>query len=199
MQGGGATSLGDYIAALQALHPTGAVWPREADAALSRVIAGLAAPIYRVRERGRALLADSFPATAYELLPEWEASVGLPDSCSGLAPTLQGRRRQVVARLTGLGGQSVPYFTAQAAALGYPVTIREYRPARMGVMRLGERMQDEAWAHAWAVMTSSTHAVEFRLGSSGFGERFRSFGAADLECRLRALAPAHTVLIFQYS
>jgi uncharacterized protein YmfQ (DUF2313 family) len=199
MAGSQDKTVADHAAALQALLPTGAVWPRETDAGLTKVVWGVAAIVARARTRALALMVDAFPATSYELLPEWEATLGLPDPCAGAAPTLQLRRAQVVARLTAQGGQSAGYYVAQAAALGYTITIREYAPARMGVMRLGDRMRDAQWAHVWAIQAPQTTVTSFRLGMSGMGERFRSWGNDVLECQMRSLAPAHTTLLFQYS
>lgn len=72
----------DYQAALQALLPHGRVWPREPDAVQSRVAAGLAQTAARLHARANYLLRDAFPLTPLELLPEWEATLGLPDECS---------------------------------------------------------------------------------------------------------------------
>ncbi|WP_197520275.1 putative phage tail protein, partial [Paraburkholderia tropica] len=52
----------------------------------------------RSTSRANYLLIDSFPPTAYELLPEWESTLGLPDPCAGEAPTIPQRQAQVLAR-----------------------------------------------------------------------------------------------------
>lgn len=185
----------EHTAALQALLPSGPVWRGSVLRLVSR---GLVTPLARLRARAGALLADAFPATAYELLPEWEATLGLPDPCAGDSPTLQQRRSQVVARLTSRGGQSVPYMVERARLLGYQVTVREYAPARLGVMRMGDRLQGTEWAHAWAIRAPATTVIPFRFGLSGVGERFRTWGNEVLECELRSVCPAHTILLFQY-
>jgi uncharacterized protein YmfQ (DUF2313 family) len=188
----------EFQTALQALLPPGVVWPRETGSALGQILQGVAVTAARLRARADALLVDAFPATAYELLPEWEAALGLPDPCAGPAPSLQQRRGQVVARLTARGGQTPAYFIERAAQLGYTVSIRQYAPSRLGTMRMGDRMRHAAWAHAWAIRAPSTTVRPFRMGQSGLGERFRSWGNAVLECELRSVAPAHTIPLFQY-
>ena len=192
-------SVADYRAALLALLPRGVIWRRDAGSDQGRVAEGLAAGAARLHARAVALLTDAFPATAYEQLPDWEETLGLPDPCAGVAPGLQQRRAQVAARLTAQGGQSVAYFIGQAARLGYAVQIREYAPSRFGSMRMGQRMQGPDWAHVWAVRAPLETITSFRFGQSGMGEHFRSWGNAVLECELRAIAPAHTILHFQYS
>jgi len=99
----------DMTAAVQALMPQGVVSPRQEGTDQWKVLSGIAATANRLQARARALRVDSFPSTAFQLLPEREAALGLPDPCAGAAPTLQARRAQVTARLAGEGGQSVPF------------------------------------------------------------------------------------------
>lgn len=189
----------DMTVAVQALMPQGVVWPRQEGTDQWKVLSGIAATANRLRARARALLVDAFPPTAFHLLPEWEATLGLPDPCAGAAPTLQARRAQVTARLAGEGGQSVPFLIAHAATLGYAITIREFAPSRLGHMRLGDRMQGPPWAHALAIEAPPESPVVFRLSQSLLGERFRTWGNAVLECEIRAVAPGHAAVFFTYS
>jgi len=188
----------DMTAAAQALMPQGVVWPRQEGTDQWKVLSGIARTANRLRARARALLIDAFPSTALQSLSEWEATLGLPDPCAGTAPSLQARRAQVTARLAGEGGQSVPFLISHAARLGYEITIREFAPSRLGHMRLGDRMQNAAWAHAFAVEAPPESPVVFRLGQSLLGERFRSWGNEVLECEIRAVAPGHAAVIFTY-
>jgi uncharacterized protein YmfQ (DUF2313 family) len=103
-------SAADYAAALSALLPSGRVWPKDSGSTLSALVGGLAQTPARLHVRSLDLLRESFPPTVAEMLPEWESALGLPDPCVGALPTVQQRRAQVVARFSGRGGQSVPYF-----------------------------------------------------------------------------------------
>lgn len=85
-------SSADYLAALQALLPRGRVWPRESDATQTKALSGLAGVYERQNARSNNLLSDAFPITAYELLPEWESTLALPDPILGRDTTIQGRR-----------------------------------------------------------------------------------------------------------
>jgi len=191
-------TAGRLLALFQSLLPRGPVWPREDGTAQARALAGLMPTYERLASRDANLLMDAFPTSTFELLAEWEASLGLPDPCAGDTPTLVQRRAQVVARLISRGGQSVPYFIARAAALGFTVTVREYAPSRFGQMRFGDRMQSVEWAHVWAIRAPKVTATPFRFGQGLMGERFLTFGNAVLECELQAVKPAHTTLLFQY-
>jgi uncharacterized protein YmfQ (DUF2313 family) len=188
----------DFLAALQTLMPRGRVWPREGDAGMTQALSGLS-PVYeRHTNRANQLLVDAFPLTTYELLPEWESALGLPDPCAGVGPTLQVRRAQVVARFAGQGGQSVPYIIQYAKNLGYDIEITQYKPARAGMLRAGDPCCGEEWAFAWRVNTPLNTSHDFRAGQSSAGEPLSTIGNTVLECELEAIAPAHTTVFFEY-
>lgn len=189
-------SAAEYLRALQSLMPRGRIWPRDPDATQTKVLGSLTPTYARHNIRCAQLLVDAFPLTTYELLPEWEETLGLPDPCAGEAPTVAARRAQVVARLKAQGGQSVAYYIAFAAALGYTITITEYVPARAGVLRAGQPLNGTDWAHAWSV-SSPTYTITYaKAGVLAAGEPLAFWGNTVLTCELAAVKPAHTVLIF---
>lgn len=192
-------STDDYLAALQALLPRGRVWPRDPDATQTKALSGLTQSYARNNLRAGQLLVDAFPATTFQLLPEWESTLGLPDPCAGASPTTQGRRTQVIARFTGIGGQSAAYMIAFAKSLGYTITITQYAPARVGQSRVGQPLCGAPWAHAWRVNSSLNTVVRSRVGTSAVGEPLASWSNAVLECELKAIAPAHSTVFFAYS
>lgn len=189
----------DYLAGLKALFPRGRIWPKDPDAVQSTVLSGLSPTLERLNSRANYLLIDAFPETTDELLPEWEESLGLPDPCAGVSPTVQQRRAQVVARLTDSGGQSAPYFVNFAATLGYTVTITNYTTARIGRSRCGDPLNGAAWAHAWAVNAPLNTVTKAEIGVASAGEPLASWGNTVLECEIKPRAPAHSVLLFQYN
>ena len=189
----------DYLSALQALMPRGRVWPRDSDATQTKALSGLTPTCARQNIAANNLLVDAFPSSTFQLLPEWEETLGLPDPCAGSSPTVQGRRSQVVTRFTGIGGQSVAYMTAFALTLGYSITISQFVPARSGLLRAGQPLNGSAWAHAWRVTAPLNTTFAFRAGLSTAGEPLTTIGNTVLECELRAIAPAHTTVFFVYS
>lgn len=191
-------SASDFAGAIHALMPRGLVWPRDPTAVQAQVIAGLAPTWQRHTASNNQLLVDAFPATAVELLPEWESTLGLPDPCAGEAPTLQGRQQQVVARLTNSGGQSIPYFIGYARALGYTVTVTEFTPFRIGQQRMGSQLGTQDWAFTWQINSALNTVTYFSVGSSYVGQALASWSNAVLQCELTAIKPAHTYLNFAY-
>lgn len=189
----------DFLRALQALMPRGRAWPREPDAVMTQVLTGLVQAYARHTARSNYLLVDAFPATAVELLPEWEATLGLPDPCAGPAPTVAARQAQVVARLTNSGGQSSQYFIEYAARLGYTITITEFAPARVGVSRVGQPLNGRDWAFAWQINAPLNTITRSRAGIARAGEPLAAWGNAVLECEIQEIVPAHTIPIFAYS
>ena len=123
---------------LQALLPQGRIWPRDAEATLSKLLATWALELARVDARADDLMDEVDPSTTLELLSDFERVCGLPDKCSFGDETLEQRRGEVLAKLTSRGGQTPAYFIGLAAQLGYTVEIEEFRPFRAG-SRAGER------------------------------------------------------------
>ena len=189
----------DFLAALQALLPRGYVWPRDPDATLTNALSGLAPSYQRQTARANNLLVDAYPKTTVELLPEWESTLGLPDPCAGISPTIQARRAQVVARLTAIGGQSAAYMQSFAAALGYSVTVSNFAPFRMGQSSMWQQLGDQSWFFTFAINDYTNTITPFQMGQSACGEPLSYWGNSVLECEIKEIAPAHTVPQFIYS
>ncbi len=192
-------SSADFLRAMQALMPRGRVWPKDQDAVQTQVLSGISQSFARHTERSNYLLVDAFPGTSVELLPEWEATLGLPDPCAGPAPTVASRQAQVVARLAGGGGQSTQFFIRYAELLGYTITITEFAPARVGVSRVGLPLNGVDWAFAWKINAPLETVAQSRVGTARAGEPLASWGNAVLECELLSRVPAHTIPIFAYT
>jgi uncharacterized protein YmfQ (DUF2313 family) len=192
-------SAADFVSAFQALAPRGRVWPRDADAVQTALLKGLAPTYEREVEAGNGLLVDAFPASTNQLLPEWEASLGLPDPCAGPGATPEDRRNQVVARFANSGGQSVAFFIAYAAALGYPITITQYASSRFGSYRFGQTRYGVLWDFFWQVNADLFDVGFATFGLSRFGDLFASWGHLVLECEFNTIKPAHTVVAFAYT
>ncbi len=188
----------DYQVAFKNILPSGDAWPDDINAVTNLTLAGLQ-PVYeRTTARANDLLREVVPSSTLELLPEWEATYGLPDPCAGLSPTIEARRAQVVARAGATGGQDIPYLIRFAANLGYPITITQFTPSRFP-FRLGQPFGGEAWAHAWQVNALTFTIERFTLGTSSLGEPFASWGNSVLQCEMQRIAPAHTIVNFFYS
>lgn len=189
----------DFTQSLLGLMPRGLVWNPDIQGVQAETLALCAPTIQRVWNRATNLLVDAFPSTTYELLAEWENTLGLPDSCTGQLPTIQQRVQAVVAKLLAGGGQSVAYFISIAATLGLTISIQQYAPSRVGVMKMGDPLMGEAWAFHWQVTVFGQQTTYyFRMGQSVMGEALQTWATTPIECMFRKLMPAHTTVSFEY-
>lgn len=178
-----------YARQLKRLLPSGRVWNLEAESNTSKLLLGLAEELVRVDVRGLALIEESDPRTANETLAEWERMLGLPDEdIIEIPSTVEARRQAIITKLLQTGGQSRAYYISLAAAAGYVVDIYDgYGDElfRVNRQRMGDRLYGVAWAHTWVV------TVQPPLGSALTHD--------ELERIIRRVAPAHTVVIFEYA
>jgi uncharacterized protein YmfQ (DUF2313 family) len=180
-------SAGAYARQLKALLPPGRLWLLENDSVLSEAMLALGGELQRVSERGIALIEESDPRTATETLADWERMLGLPDECVTAIPaTPAARRLAITQKMIKQGGQTPAYYIALAAACGYTATIDEtygQLVLRSGFL-CGSRCYEEDWAHVWRMDISDTAPT--------------ALTNAELECIISRVAPAHTIVLFNY-
>ena len=181
------------------LGPTGDLWPTEPDAVQQQAYLALAGTFARLQARANYLVTDAFPSTTVELLPEWESTLGLPDPCAGPDATIAQRQAHVVARLTQSNGPSIPSLTAFAAALGYTITITETQPALADHACADDPDNDPEAAHVWQVNAAGVVTTDALADEAYADDPLETYGNAVLECEMRRLAPAHTIVVFAYS
>ena len=173
-------AVADYAAAARALMPRGLAWPMDPDTEQSRTLLAIAAMFERSDGYANALLKGALPGEPTPLLPEWEATLGLPDPCAGENPTLEQRLNQVRGRFVGAGGQSRQRFIDFAAALGFTIRITNYAPFRAGLSTIGNPLASDEWSFVWGVtIVETTGALPVDA----------------LICELEAIKPAETTLI----
>lgn len=191
----------DYVAMLRQLLPPGPAWDPELEPEIDAVLQGLAPEFARIDARTNDLLNEMDPATMREMLPDFEAAMDLPDECLGTEQTFDARRKAVIRRLIGNGGQNAEFFIGIAAELGYPnATVTEYRAPRFGRSRFGVA-HFGTWAAQffWVLNLGERLSGGARFGVAHFGERFGSNPNNGIECLVQRWMPAHTVVDFIYS
>lgn len=189
----------DYTKAMQNLMPTGIAWPRDSNSAQYALLTALAKSFQASDERSQALIEGAFPATALDLITEWEETLGLPDECSvSEQDSIAVRRNAIISKLIGAGGQSKTYFIRYFEALGYKITITEYRQARAGWSVAGDAINGEYWPFVWLVTAPDATYVQAKAGKSYAGDPLRSGGNKALDCTLRKISPPHTVYMLEF-
>ena len=169
-----------YLHQAQQLLPRGYAWrkAREIGSMISKLLARLVPTFARLDARVLQLLVEGRPRTSVEALPEWEAEFGLPDTCNGIAATTGARQAAVWQKQTAVGGQSIAYYTAQAAKLGYTIEIAEFQ-AFTTMSTVDQPLYDDNWAFYWQVTV---------LEDAGTG--------LNLQCVLNRDKPSHTTVFF---
>ena len=189
-----------YVDMLAQLLPPGVAWRSEDGTTMRKLLEAMADELVRVDERADDLIDEADPRTTVELLADWERIAGLPDSClATVDQTLQERRAALVSKLTARGGQSAQFFIDLAAALGYTITITEFRPFRVGINAVGDALTNDEWIFTWRVNAPDTTENPFRVGRSTVGEPLSTWGNERLECVINRAKPAHTHVQFAYS
>lgn len=189
----------DYLAQLQALLPQGFAWPRQADAALTKLLLAWADELARIDGRAADLIEEADPRTTAELLVDWERVAGLPDPCvaalAGTQATMQ-RRATLVAKLTTIGGQSAAYYIALAARLGYTITITEHKTFTVR-SKVNDPLNDLPWRFVFTVNAPLDTVRRFTVRSA-VTDPLAAWGNELLECVISRLKPAHTHVLFAY-
>lgn len=188
----------EYQAQLLSLLPQGLPWPREPDTVLGRLLGAWAHELARVDARGADLLEESDPAAALALLGEWERAYGLPGACAAEEALIEARRAVLVGQITAQRAQTPAYFAALAAAFGVSARVVEYR-AHTVEDDVEAPLQALEWAHAWALVSPALGAVVDRSVEDGVEMPLAAWPTnAVLECVIRRLSPAGTVVLFIY-
>jgi uncharacterized protein YmfQ (DUF2313 family) len=177
-------TVSDFLAQFLLLMPRGRAWAQSPSSVFVQCMKALMPTYVRQSRSSAGLLVDGFPATAVNLLPQWQASVGLPNACTPLDATIAQQQAQVVQQFVGATGQTVAYYIAVAALYGYSITIVELAPqTRTFVVHSPNGLAN----------------ILFRAGGSSAGNPLVIVqGNSQLECIINLLKPADTVAEFSY-
>lgn len=203
-------SIDDLAESFYQLLPPGAAWRSpggaafEADSMLGRFWRGIAGEFATLYRRLFGIAAESTASTIVHSLPDWEAEYGLPDPCFGLDQSRAQRLRALLARVRSAGTITPADFVRLAASIGYSIEIREPRVFITGFSACGGPDGTGSAANFfWIVKLTGRAAKRFETGlglsMTGRDPLLDVAQATDLECLFRALAPAWTRVIFDYS
>lgn len=120
---------------------------REPGSSVYQLATGLATELARVQEKVDGALREMIPWQAVDMLPDWEALLGI----TAPATLLADRQAAVRARLMGDGPPTLPGFEALAASLGYTLEWRRAAPFVCGVARMGQRIGGGRRIYTWEV------------------------------------------------
>lgn len=190
----------DYVEQLWALLPPGPAWHRDLNPDLAQAFAGWASALFKADAQLVRLIEEADPRTTSDLLPDWERVAGLPDACAiafGGDQTVGQRRAALLARLVSSGGMSIAYYTAVAQALGFAITVTEFRaPTVEDDVNLA--LVDDAWEAAWQINAPLATSGDMTV-LDDVETPIAYWGNALLECVMQRLNRAGATLVFNYS
>lgn len=187
-----------HLELLQALLPPVAVDPN--GVALLAELRGDAGALDAAEGAAAQLLAESDPRTTALLLEDWERVYGLPEACiqqSGVVQSFSERRAALVAKVTMIGSQSVAFFIALAASIGYVITITELFPQTTEHDTEVAAM-DEPYRFVWQV-SAALYSLRELTSEDDTEMALAVWGNQLLQCVLNRYKPAHTLILFSYT
>lgn len=200
--------LDDVVRAFIDSLPLGPAWRSpdgaafEENSRLGGFLRGLAGDFVTLYRRIFGVSLESTASTLIDSLDDWEIEYGLPDPCFGLEQSRALRILSLLLRVRSMGTITKFDFIDIAAFAGFTVSITEPRSFECGISECGGL--DELGGtieYFWIVKVSGSSVVRFECGVSECGiDALTDFSPATaLECIFRALAPAWTRPIFDYS
>lgn len=194
-----ARSTSAVLADLLSLLPPGRAWLRSAAANLVKTLRPLAAAIARLEAVVATLRTEINPATANDMLADFEQVLG-PDPCGldDASGAIGVRRLQAWRRWTRKGGASVAYFVALAAAYGVTITVETCWPTEAGD-ECGAELVNSPEQFVWVVNLPLIWVIDAECGATVCGDYLGELGLSPVECLIRRYKPAHTTVVFSYS
>src|ERR1700733_12020231 len=152
-----------------ALLPQGQGWPRSSAGYLWQTVNLFTGAYQRILNWADYAQQDTFPITAQDSVDVWQKSFSLPDPpCPPLTP--QQQKTQMIQRVENLGGQSVAYYVAMAARIGYTISITELTVPRAGLSKAGCASNGSYGDFTWVVSVANAALTEFRAGQNRAGD-----------------------------
>ena len=189
-----AAGVDAYREQIGALLPRGRAWPRERDTTLGATTAAIAQELAEIDMQAVRLLDELLAARTSDLLTDWETDVGLPDACSRLASTLSERSRRGARKARGATDAQSDVIRGNAAAFGVDIVVEEFDEVRAALVQTGFAQTNNRWKFIWWIEIPTSADTRYFTVSSPMDTPFSlTERNTELECRLQAAKPAHTL------
>jgi uncharacterized protein YmfQ (DUF2313 family) len=158
----------------------GDCWPKDKNSNFYALAYSLMTIMQVMTSNAAMVLNQSRPDKVFNMIEEWNESLGLPDECLGANLTIAQQQAQILAKFLGTGGQNKAFYISYAALLGYTIQIEEFLPWLVGINRPGMPVPSSNAGNVWVVHVST------------------SGPAPILECEIKRIIPAQTTVLFSY-
>jgi uncharacterized protein YmfQ (DUF2313 family) len=161
------------------------------------LLTGLAGEIFRAEQNLATYKEEINPAETTLFLDEWEAALGIPDSCFLGTGTVSERRRDVLIKLASLGVQTLDDFEVLATTFGLTATLQPLSPYATFPMTFPlyfvstEREARFTLLVRFSATTVSVFPLTFPF----------TFGAAEyaiIQCLFNKLKPSNVNILYEY-
>lgn len=165
---------------------------------LRKILLGLATEWLYFRSNLNEIVNDYNPNNTTYFIEDWEAFVGIPDSCISIASTLEQRRKNILLKLAGINATTEKQFKNIASILGYSIEVSNGIDTSTFPLTLPFLLISEAEAPFVIVITlpASIKPVGFPLT---LPFTLTEGQPAILNCLFNKIKPANTKLYFRYS
>jgi uncharacterized protein YmfQ (DUF2313 family) len=190
-----------YQAAAIKLLPRGPAWNRNPKSATGQLMDAIALEQTNIDADIDVLEKNMNPATAEELMPEYEDMYGLPDDCASSDQTMQERRQALMSKVRKKDIPTVGWLKSFAKRLGYDIDITTHRPFICGLNRCGDMLGlgADPINGVISVEITGNHIIQFICGVSRCGDYLGFIRpATDLECHFNKIIPADILAIYNY-
>ena len=194
------STLEKYTQANFKTAPTGYLMPNYSDdSELKKLFETIADGLLDAQIEADQQLDEVFPDNAGAYLADWERILGLP--LEGLENLTTQQRLGMVKNWLNIDPLSnAEFFVKIAEAAGYTITITTFEPFRAGSGRAGESLSFGDYSYLYfQVNAPASTAITFKTGSSRAGEPLVDYGNDALETLIKFFAPAHAIVLFDYT
>jgi uncharacterized protein YmfQ (DUF2313 family) len=188
-----AGSAAQYAQQFIAALPEGEVWNKSLESNMYNAILALMGIVADWHERQNNIIPSVFPSTT-TLIDQWNATLGLPNSCSIETPTNAQALAQITARFAGVIGQTPQDLINYAATFGFTITITE---SAIYDTELSTEMPIDTTAN-WIGINLPNETIQyFTAGSGVAGQALETVqDNSILQCELQQVIPATSQLYF---
>lgn len=186
-----AQTLADYLPGGRLFHAKNIY-----DSNFRNLLRGFAGEVVRADGYLQTFKDDVIPDATLFFVDEWEAAVGIPDSCFSGTGTIEERWRNVLIKLASLGVQTTEDFVALGEIFGIDVTVRPAHPFTVFPLEFPVPLFDTEKEARFTIIVDFVvdEASRFPLT---FPFIFGNEVIGVLECLFRRLKPANCDIIFR--
>lgn len=190
----------EYARNLAHYFPQGKLWTAKniKDTIFEKLLLGLAEVLRDTDILIEDLKEQFFPQNTTDFIEEWEATVGIPDSCLKVASNIETRRINVLGKLASLGAVTEEHWINIATVMGLEITIEAFSdvavfPDTFPILLSGTPEEDIFIT----LITIAGGDSDVNVFPYTLPLTFEEDIATNFKCIINSIKPAHVNVIYQ--